>query len=983
MKFRRRGYSYRVCILSFIFWGLSNPGGLSAQTGVGTLRGQVLDPSGAAVTNASVIVTPPTGATLAATTNQQGAFELKALAPGKYTVEVIAKGFAVYKSDDVEIGANRTLQLKVTLAIEQQQVKVTVSGEAPTLSVNPASNAGAIVISGKELEALPDDPDELQSDLTALAGPSAGPNGGQFYIDGFTAGQLPPKSAIREIRINQNPFSAEYDKVGYGRIEIFTKPGTDKWHGQISVNANDSAFNSKNPFFHEKNSSSSYPSYYSTQYSGNIGGPLSKNASFFLTADVRDINNLSIVNAQTVDQALPGFPIVPFSAAIPNPRTRYNIGPRLDYQLTKTNTLSVRYQYYRDDENNDGIGGFSLPSQAYNLLSTEQTLQVSDTQTIGANVVNETRFQYLRDASNQVPLSTAATLSVPGAFEGGGSNSGTLVDTTNHYELQNYTSIQHGKHFIKFGARLRGLTDSNTSTAGFNGEYIFPSIQAYQAALESGTQTASQFLLTAGSTATAPGNPFARVAQVDVGAYAEDDWGVRPNIMLSYGLRFESQNEISDHADWAPRLGFAWGIGAKGKSAPKTVLRAGFGIFYDRFNESYALLEERLDGVRQAQYIFTNPDFFPYTIPTTIVDPSIYETPSRLHAPYVVQTAVSLERQVTRIANVSASYLNSRGWDQLLTNNINSPIPGTYGYPFYTSPTPGVRPISGLENVYQFQSEGIYRENQLFLQATVRAGSRLTLFSNYTLTYANSDISSATTFPSNPRNLLEDYGRSPFDIRNRYFMGGTIGLPHNFRLSPFMTVSSGTPYNITLSQDLIGTAQFNQRPSFANGATGSTIVTVPGIGSFNTVPGQSATPIPIDFLTGPELFTLNLRLTKTIGFGRETSSSGGQQGGGNGGGGGGRGRGRGSGSPFGRGPSGLFGNGGTDRRYNITFSVNARNIFNHVNAATPSGVLNPPTTELPQASVSPFFATPNELAGGAYSSNTASRMIYLQASFSF
>ena len=144
------------------------------------------------------------------------------------------------------------------------------------VDTNPSSNAGAIVLSGKDLDALPDDPDELQTDLEALAGPSAGPNGGQIYIDGFTAGQLPPKSSIREIRINQNPFSAEYDKLGYGRIEIFTKPGTDKYHGQVSVMGNSSAFNSQNPFL-----IGTEPSYHSLQYMGNVGGPLGKKASFF------------------------------------------------------------------------------------------------------------------------------------------------------------------------------------------------------------------------------------------------------------------------------------------------------------------------------------------------------------------------------------------------------------------------------------------------------------------------------------------------------------------------------------------------------------------------------------------------------------------------------------------------------------------------------------------------------------------------------
>src|SRR5262249_38256370 len=153
-------------------------------------------------------------------------------------------------------------QLNIMLQIEVQQEKVEVTGEAARVSVDSESNASAVVIQGKDLEALSDDPDELQSELEALAGPSAGPNGGQISIAGFTAGQLPPKSSIREIRINQNPFSAQYDKLGYGRIEIFTKPGTDKFHGQVMVNGNDSAFNSRNPFAPE------VPPYHSLLFDG-------------------------------------------------------------------------------------------------------------------------------------------------------------------------------------------------------------------------------------------------------------------------------------------------------------------------------------------------------------------------------------------------------------------------------------------------------------------------------------------------------------------------------------------------------------------------------------------------------------------------------------------------------------------------------------------------------------------------------------------
>ena len=180
---------------------------------------------------------------------------------------VTAKGFAVDQEADVKVAAGQTQELDIALQIEVEQQHVEVQEETPTVGVSPENSAGTLVLKGKDLDALSDDPDELQSELQALAGPSAGPNGGQIYVDGFTGGQLPPKSAIREIRINQNPFSAEYDKLGYGRIEIFTKPGTDKYHGQFMVNGNSSAFNSLNPFVTET------PGYYSEIFNGNVSGP--------------------------------------------------------------------------------------------------------------------------------------------------------------------------------------------------------------------------------------------------------------------------------------------------------------------------------------------------------------------------------------------------------------------------------------------------------------------------------------------------------------------------------------------------------------------------------------------------------------------------------------------------------------------------------------------------------------------------------------
>src|SRR5579863_3701412 len=194
-----------------------------------TVRGSVTDPSGAVIPGAVITLKSSSGQNMTTKTDGSGAYEIKGLQPGKYTATVAAKGFSVV-TKEVVVAAGDIQKLDFALEISAQQAEVVVEGEGASVSTNPESNGGAVVLSGKDLDALSDDPDELQSELQALAGPAAGPNGGQIYIDGFTGGQLPPKSSIREIRINQNPFSAEYDRLGFGRIEIFTKPGTDKFH---------------------------------------------------------------------------------------------------------------------------------------------------------------------------------------------------------------------------------------------------------------------------------------------------------------------------------------------------------------------------------------------------------------------------------------------------------------------------------------------------------------------------------------------------------------------------------------------------------------------------------------------------------------------------------------------------------------------------------------------------------------------------------
>jgi Carboxypeptidase regulatory-like domain len=973
--------------------GTAGQAAAPAAGAAGGLTGFVTDPSGAGIPKAFVRLTTASGASYDAATNKEGIYEFKDLPAGVYTLKAAAKGFALFTKENVQIIAKQQVQVNISLGIQIEEQKVEVTDETTKVDVNPSNNAGTVVMNGKDLEALSDDPDELQSELEALAGPSAGPNGGQIYIDGFTAGQLPPKASIREIRINQNPFSSEYDKLGYGRIEILTKPGTDQLHGQFMVMGNTAAFNSRNPFA----GSGEIPSYNSEHYEGNLGGSLSKRISFFTNVERRNLNDLSVVNTPFVD---PGtFQVSQFAGAFPNPRTRTEVSQRFDFQLTPNNTLITRYQYWRNNEVADGVGSFNLPEVAYNALSTEHTFQMTDTQVLGPRTINEIRFQYIHQERDQNPLNTTPTISIQGAFTAGGSSGGTYLDTQNRYELQNITYFNVGKHALKYGGRLRATTDDYLSNTQFNGTYVFGSrpdprvsgcnvpsppstrpqltgLQAYQIMLQATASGYTDANVAMGikngggasyySLNSSPsGNAAADVTWFDGALFLQDDWRIRPNVTLSTGLRYEMQNDLGDRTDFAPRVGIAWGLDGNGKNkSAKTVLRAGFGVFYDRFTSDLLLQQELQNGLIQQQFLVQNPGFFNpnETIPVqqSSTPEVVYHVNDSLRSPYVTQTGVSVERQLAKYANLSVTFLDSRGVHQFYTNA--TPPPPTTALP------PGTTPLI----IYQYQSGGTFKQKQLIVNSRVQMGANLMLSAYYTLNYANSNTSGAGYVPSipcgdavaagTPCGINEDFGRASFDVRHRAFVGGTLSLRWGFRVSPFVVAQSGYPFNITTGQDLYGINEFNTRPTV--GTCGSPGVKSTVYGCFNEVAQPGQIGIPINQETAALLFALNLRLSKTFGFGekKETAARGGGM----------------SAGTFGRGPGphgdrqgGMWG-GASNNRYNLTFSVSARNVFNNVNVSNPIGNLS-----------SPSFGESNGLARGPFSNSTANRLIYLQCLFNF
>ena len=341
---------------------------------------------------------------------------------------------------------------------------------APAVSTEAAANASAVVLRGADLDALSDNPDDLAADLQALAGPAAGPNGGAIFIDGFSGGQLPPNESIREIRINQNPFSPEYDKLRFGRIEIFTKPGTNKFHGSAGYNFANDFWNSRNAYEAEK------APFHLNEFRGGISGPISSRASFTLDM-VREMNdNGNVINAVTLDPQT--LVAAPYTGSFLSYLRRTMITPRVDYQLSANHTLSVRYSFNRDDVQNAGVGGFNLVPLGYHNDARGQTVQVTETAALGSNKINEMRFQYFRPTTTSQANTPGYALQVLAAFNDGGNPIGHSTDAQNNYEFQNYTSVLRGAHAFRFGIRLRKrqrpIRHRRTTTAHLRSAEISP-----------------------------------------------------------------------------------------------------------------------------------------------------------------------------------------------------------------------------------------------------------------------------------------------------------------------------------------------------------------------------------------------------------------------------------------------------------------------------------------------------------------------------
>ena len=964
---------------AFVLVAILIPTSASYAQTAASLKGQVSDERGAVISGARVALLAADGKKRTATANANGEFTIANAPPGTYTLTVEFKGFETHVEEGLQVPTPSAL--KITLTVAPIKAETDVNADNSSISVEPDQNMSAIVLDEKMImDLLPDNEDDMLEFLQALAGPGAGgasggQGGPQIYIDGFPGGRLPPRESILQIRINQNPLSAEYAHPGIGRIEIITKPGTEQWHGSAGFNFRNSALDARNAF------ALTTPDLFSRRYSFTLSGPIiKKKMSFFLNADQRTVDSDSIVNAIT--------PSGPFIANEPSTTESRYVGLRIGSMLSKRNSLNIGYNYHQSERVSNG-GGFDLPERGSTSDNTNHTFTISETFVVNSRLIHEARLRWQHEDSTAVAKTSGLAISVLDAFTSGGASCCPSNSKQNQLDFQDYLTFTYKKHTLRGGLQLEYANHSDLSANNFNGSYTFSSLDQYRAVL-AGARTdpndPTSPLVRPTQFAINLGNPLFKYGQYEAALFVQDDIRLSQSLTVSAGLRYELQSHLRDKLNFAPRLGIAWSP----TKDRKTTVRTGGGIFFNRLSGSVFENTLRFDGVSLQSIVIRNP-VFDLVNPlaansgaTIDLSRSITRAfDANLQTPYTIYTQSSIEHQFPWGMNGSLTYIFARGVHFFRSVNINAPLPNTF-----------VRPDPSEGNIYSLESTANSRYNAFMFRADRRFGKNFSLFVNYNLSWTKSDADGAQSLPANSYDLHSEWGPALTDRRNFLNVVGRLSLPQGFVLTPFLLASSGAPFNITTGQDDNFDTVINDRPAGINRNSDLPASLYPLISNrciSGCGPGQ--TPVLLrDFLeanypngvhaVGPGSINVNLSVSKTFGFGqgggRMNQNAGGQgdasQGeggdqpgpGGNPGGGPGGGRG-GAGGLGGRGGGGFGGGrggggfGGRGRnnssnegsRYNIQLSAQITNLFNHVNPGPSnfSGVLT-----------SPFFGRLNNAA---------------------
>jgi len=745
----------------------------------GAIKGTVLDTKSAHIPGARVKLTQQSSEyETEVTTDETGAFSFDNQPAGDYILTAIALGFKLAERK-LTVGSIPVPPVQIRLEVLQVTEKVTVSADA--IPVSPEQNADRFHVDDNFFTSLPMLNGDPLAVVSIFTDPSlAGAMGPQLIVDGVPTDSLDlPVSSIKNIAVNENPYSAEFGRPGKGRIEVKTKRRIHQFHGTVFSDFLNSAFDARNTF------ASSVPLHQRAISEAELEGPISKAVTFLVSAR-HDLNNeTAVVDAQTLSG--------PLVQNFGTPERNTHLFGRLIFKLSTNHKLSLTYKFKDKLRKNQNVGAFDLAERATNYFDHGNEFDLLETSTPSPALLNEFRLVYRERRQDTSSLTDQPAILVPGAFQSGGAQV-SIHQRDFSADAEDIVTWSHGRHTLRFGVGVRPRWIRAIDASNFGGTFIFSCLFPTPTCPFAFSQNSpAQF-------AQNIGDPQVSFAQHEFYSFVQDEMRLQPKLSLVLGLRHEGQSNGNRFHKIAPRLAIAYAPGSA-----RTVIRAGFGIFYDWQPEVMEQQTLLYNGIQIKQIVIPNPSF-PNPIPpgTTITSapPSLVRISPDMTFPYLLQGNFEVERKLGKGENYfSVDLTTVRGAHLYRMRDINAPLPGTT-----------VRPDPSILNLDQFESASSSSSNSMTFSLRLRPRRNFSFYCQNILSRSMDDTSGIFSLPANNSELRSEWGRSDFDRRHQFNFIGTYDLPRGFRVGAVARIGSGIPFNITTGLDNNGDTVFNDRP---------------------------------------------------------------------------------------------------------------------------------------------------------------------------
>jgi hypothetical protein len=764
----------RIALLLVVATLMWPPSPVVAQSRRSRLVVTVADQSGAVIPNARVTVTGQDAATQATPrarvmTNGIGQGIFESVVEGRYTIEAEFDGFDTAVVRDVRVRGEETRR-RLTLQIKKLDEEVTVSRDRRSSALDPQGSAFSTVLTREQIAALPDDPDEMEAVLKAMA-----PPGATFRVDGFTGGKLPPKSMIRSIRLPKMDMFAAQNHGGMSGmifIDIMTMPGMGPLGGNVDFNFMDGALNARNAFTPVKGQEQLRQLNYA------LSGTIKQNkASFSLTGGVGSqysSPNLfaKLPDGTTADQT------------IRQPRDSFSLTARLDYAINKDHAMRVSFDRSTATSRALGVSGYDLMDRAYESSSTTHMMRVSENGPIGRRLFTESRLQVRwLDSSSQSAVDLPTTRVVDAFTSGGAQRRGGQKQLD--IELASDLDYVRGAHSYRTGFQLEGSRLQSDDMSNYLGTFTFASLAAYAAGRPL-------------NYTRRVGNPDLTYSTLQAGVYVQDDYRVARSVLLSAGVRYGIQTHVNSRWNLSPRITAAWSPRKNGS----LTIRGAYGYFYDWIPGDLYKQTLLVDGVRLRELNVVNPSYPDPGAGGAATPTNRYLWSEDLALPNAHRVNVGVDQAISKNGRVTLTY--SLGWGRglLRGRNLNTPFNG-------------VRPDGAFANVIELTTDAASRSSALNVSYNLMRMDwhRTFLMVNYTWSSARSNTAGAFSIPASGDNLATEWGPSAGDVRHRVGASISTSPLQNLSMSLNARGSSGMPYNITTGHDDNTDGVLNDRPA--------------------------------------------------------------------------------------------------------------------------------------------------------------------------